>query len=154
METIDDLLAQHPFFRGLSPEDRKFLAGCASNVHFDAGQYLFREGEEAERFYAIRAGSVAVEIQVPERGPVMVHTVGPGEILGWSWLFPPYRYQLDARAREAVRATVFDGACVRQKCETNPALGYEMMKRVAHLVSERLDATRVQLLDLYGPSNR
>jgi CRP-like cAMP-binding protein len=154
METLDDLLARHRFFQGLKAEDLKFLAGCASNVHFEAGQYLFREGEEAERFYAIREGSVAVEILVPERGPVMVHTVGPGEILGWSWLFPPYRYWLDARAREGVRATVFDGACVRKKCDSNPALGYEMMKRVAYLVSERLDATRVQLLDLYGPARR
>lgn len=154
METLDELLAQHPFFQGLSPEDRQFLAGCASNVHFDAGQYLFREGEAAERFYAIRSGTVVVEIQVPERGPVMVHTVGPGEILGWSWLFPPYRWQLDARAREGVRATVFDGACVRKKCESNPVLGYEMMKRVAHLVTQRIEATLIQLLDLYGPARR
>jgi len=150
METLDDLLAKHHFFQGLNAEDLKFLAGCASNVHFDAGQYLLREGEEAERFYAIRDGTVAVEIHVPDRGPVVVQTIGPGEILGWSWLFPPFRWQFDARARGEVRATVFDGACVRKKCDTNPALGYEMMKRLAYLVSQRLEATRVQLLDLYG----
>jgi CRP-like cAMP-binding protein len=150
METLDDLLAQHHFFQGLNAEDLKFLAGCAANVHFDAGQYLLREGEAAEHFYAIRDGTVAVEIHAPERGAVVVQTVGPGEILGWSWLFPPFRWQFDARAREGVRATRFDGACVRKKCDTNPALGYEMMKRLAYLVSQRLEATRVQLLDLYG----
>jgi CRP-like cAMP-binding protein len=150
METLDELLAKHHFFQGLHADDLKFLAGCAANAHFDAGQFLLREGEAAERFYAIRAGTVAVEIHVPDRGPVMVQTIGPGEILGWSWLFPPFRWQFDARAREAVRATLFDGACVRKKCDTNPSLGYELMKRLAHLVSQRLEATRVQLLDLYS----
>jgi CRP/FNR family cyclic AMP-dependent transcriptional regulator len=151
METIDNLLSRHEFFKGLKPEYLTLVAGCGRNVHFDAGTYLLREGETADRFFAIRGGSVAVETYVPSRGPVTLQTFGEGEILGWSWLFPPYVYQFDARAREDVRATAFDGACLRTKCDADPALGYELMKRVARLVSSRLEATRRQLLDVYGP---
>ena len=152
METLDDLLSRHPFFEGLRPEYLALIAGCGRNVHFDAGAYLLREGETADRFFAIRSGSVAVETYVPSRGPVALQTFGEGEILGWSWLFPPYVYQFDARAQEEVRATAFDGACLRSKCDADPALGYELMKRVARLVSSRLEATRRQLLDVYGPA--
>jgi CRP/FNR family transcriptional regulator, cyclic AMP receptor protein len=151
METIDDLLSRHEFFKGLKPEYLTLIAGCGRNVHFDAGAYLLREGETADRFFAIRGGRVAVETHVPSRGPVTLQTVGEGEILGWSWLFPPYVYQFDARAREDVRATAFDGACLRTKCDADPALGYELMKRLARLVSTRLEAARRQLLDVYGP---
>jgi CRP/FNR family cyclic AMP-dependent transcriptional regulator len=152
METIDDLLSRHEFFKGLKPEYITLVAGCGGNVHFDAGAYLLREGDTADRFFAIRGGSVAVETYVPSRGPVALQTLGEGDILGWSWLFPPYVYQFDARAREEVRATAFDGACLRSKCDADPVLGYELMKRVARLVSSRLEATRRQLLDVYGPA--
>ena len=152
METIDDLLSRHEFFRGLRPDSLALIAGCGRNVHFNAGAYLLREGETADRFFAIRGGKVAVETYVPSRGPVALQTLGEGEILGWSWLFPPYVYQFDARAREEVRATAFDGACLRSKCDADPALGYELMKRLARLVSSRLEATRRQLLDVYGPA--
>jgi CRP-like cAMP-binding protein len=151
MESIDDLIAKHPFFHGLDADALRLIAGCGTNVHYDAGQYLLRDGEKADRFYAIREGSVALEIHVPQRGSVAIQTVDDGEILGWSWLFPPYHWQFDARAREGIRATVFDGACLRKKCDENPTLGYELMKRLAHLVSQRLEATRLQLLDVYAP---
>jgi CRP-like cAMP-binding protein len=151
MEAIDDLLSRHPFFTGLKPEYLALIAGCGQNVHFDAGAYLLREGETAERFFAIRGGTIAVETYVPSRGPVALQTLGPGEILGWSWLFPPYVSQFDARALEGVRATAFDGACLRTKCDADPALGYELMKRLARQVSSRLEAARRQLLDIYGP---
>ena len=151
METIGDLLSRHSFFTGLKPEYLALIGVCGRNVHFDAGAYLLREGEAADQFFAIRGGSVAVETYVPSRGPVTLQTLGEGEILGWSWLFPPYMCQFDARAREGVRATAFDGACLRTKCDADPALGYELMKRLARLVSSRLEATRRQLLDVYGP---
>ena len=153
METIDDLLSRHEFFRGLRPDYLALIAGCGRNVHVDAGAYLVREGQTADRFFAIRGGSVAVETYVPSRGPVALQTLGEGEILGWSWLFPPYVYQFDARAREEVRATAFDGACLRSKCDADPALGYELMKRLARLLSSRLEAARRQLLDVYGPGH-
>ena len=151
METIDDLLSRHTFFKGLKPEYLALIAGCAQNVHYDAGAYLVREGAPADRFFAIRSGSVAIETYVPSRGAVTLQTFGEGEILGWSWLFPPYVWQFDARAREDVRATVFDGACLRTKCDADPALGYDLMKRLTRMVSNRLEATRRQLLDVYGP---
>jgi CRP/FNR family transcriptional regulator, cyclic AMP receptor protein len=151
METIDDLLSRHPFFKGLKSEYLGLIAGCGQNVHFDAGAYLLHEGQVADRFFAIRVGSVAVETYVPSRGAVTLQTIDEGEILGWSWLFPPYVYQFDARARADVRATAFDGTCLRGKCDANPALGYDLMKRVARVVSSRLEATRRQLLDVYGP---
>jgi len=151
METLDDLLSRHAFFQGLKPEYLALIAGCAQNVHYDAGAYLVREGAPADRFFAIRRGSVAIETYVPSRGAVTLQTFGEGEILGWSWLFPPYVWQFDARAREDVRATVFDGACLRTKCDADPALGYDLMKRLTRMVSNRLEATRRQLLDVYGP---
>lgn len=150
--TIDRLLGDHEFFKGLSAEYLRLIAGCGKNVKFEAGEYLFREGEDANQFLAVRHGKAAVEIFVPQRGPVVVQTVGDGELLGWSWLFPPYKWQFDARAVETVRATQFDGACLRTKCDADPALGYELMKRLAHIVSQRLQAARLQLLDMYGPS--
>jgi CRP/FNR family cyclic AMP-dependent transcriptional regulator len=151
IQSISDLIAQHEFFRGLSTAHLELIAGCGKNVHFEAGQYLGREGEPADQFYAIRHGSVVIEIHAPERGAVAVQTVNTGDILGWSWVFPPYRWQFDARAVEPVRATVFDGACLRKKCENDPVLGFELMKRVATLVAMRLRSTRLQLLDLYAP---
>jgi CRP-like cAMP-binding protein len=152
MEAIDDLLSRHAFFEGFKPDYLALIAGCAQNMHFDAGAYLFREGTPADRFFAIRGGSIAIETYVPSRGPVVLQTCGEGEIVGWSWLFPPYIWQFDARAREGVRVTAFDGACLRTKCDADPALGYEFMKRLTRLVSSRLEATRRQLLDVYGPA--
>jgi CRP-like cAMP-binding protein len=151
MERIDELLLRFPFFKDLKPEYLALIAGCAQNVHFKPGEYLLREGDPADRFFAIRGGSVSIETYVPSRGPVTLQTMGEGEILGWSWLFPPYVYQFDVRARDEVRATAFDGACLRGKCDADPALGYEFMKRLARAFSARLEATRRQLLDVYGP---
>ena len=152
METIADLLLGHPFFDGMDPKYVALVAGCGQNVHFAAGAYLAREGEPADRFFAIRHGSVAVETYVPSRGALTLQTLGEGEILGWSWLFPPNVWQFDARARDEVRAVAFDGACLRGKCDADPVLGYDMMKRLARLVSSRLEHARRQLLDIYGPA--
>ena len=150
MKTIDALLAEHPFFRGMSPGYLEFLAGCGRNVVFEPGRYIHREGQEANEFYAIRQGKVAVEIFVPGRGPVMLQTLDDGDVFGWSWIFPPYRWVFDARAVELTRAVLFDGVCLRTKCENDAALGYDFMKRFAGVVVQRLDVARLQLLDLFG----
>ncbi len=149
-QTLEPILAEHPFFAGLSAEDIQLLAGCASNVVFKADEMICREGDEANRFYLIRQGNVALEVYVPERGQVVLQTIGAGEILGWSWLIPPYQWRFDMRALELVRAIALDGQCLRGKCEANPRLGYELLKRVAQVFAERLLATRLQLLDVYG----
>ena len=147
---IEALLQEHPFFQGLEPDYVAFIAGCGKNVTFQAGDYVFREGEPADQFYIIRHGKVQLEIFVPERGPLAVETISEGEVLGWSWLFPPYRWSLDARAIEPVRAIALDGTCLRGKCNDDHHLGYELMTRFAPIIVKRLRATRLQLLDVYG----
>jgi CRP-like cAMP-binding protein len=150
MRTMEMLVAEVPALEGLSGPQLELIAGCATNVHFDDGEYLFREGERADVFYAIRRGALALEIHVPAREPVIVETLHEGDLLGWSWLFPPYRWKFDARALEPASAISFDGACLRGKCDTDHELGYELMQRIAGVIIERLQATRLRLLDVYG----
>ena len=154
MQTLEPILAEHPFLQGLDPSALALIVGCASNVRFDAGQYLVREGQEANEFYIIREGRVSLEIHVPDRGPVMLQTVVAGGVLGWSWMFPPYRWHADARAVEPTRAIALDGACLRRKGDEIPSLGYELMKRFARVLDESLQAARLQLLDVYGHTAR
>jgi CRP/FNR family transcriptional regulator, cyclic AMP receptor protein len=151
MTTMEELLVGHPFFAGLDASGIRLIAGCASNVHFAAGDYIFGEGEAAGRFYVIRHGRVALEVHSPTRGPLVIDTMDEGEVLGWSWLVPPYRYFGDARAVTAVSATALDGTCLRGKCEADAVLGYELLKRVTTVMYQRLESARVRLLDLYGP---
>ncbi|MGA7991436.1 MAG: cyclic nucleotide-binding domain-containing protein [Thermoanaerobaculia bacterium] len=150
MENLEPLLAQHPFLRDLDPSHIATITGCAKNERFEPRQFLFREGEEANHFFIVRHGKVAVEVEAPPRGPVTIQTVGDGEILGWSWLIPPYRWRFSARATELTRVISLDGLCLRQKCEKDHDLGYELLKRFADVVGQRLDATRMQLLDVYA----
>jgi CRP/FNR family cyclic AMP-dependent transcriptional regulator len=150
METIEAVIRDAPFFEGLTPDEFELIAGCGSNVQFGEGQLVFRDGDAADTFYLLRHGSVALETFVPGRGAVTIETLEAGEVLGWSWLFPPYRWHFDARARSPVRATSFDGACLRAKCDNDPKLGYDLLTRFAQVVVERLQSTRLRLLDVYG----
>ncbi|MBK6798900.1 MAG: cyclic nucleotide-binding domain-containing protein [Acidobacteria bacterium] len=152
METLEPLIAEHPFFRDLPREYIHLITGCASNVRFDAGQYLFREEDEANQFYLIRQGKIAVEVFTPQQGRLLIQTMGAGEVLGWSWLVPPYKWRFDSRAIELTRAISMDGKCLRAKCEDDPRLGYELFKRFSAIIAERLHATRLQMLDIYGTS--
>ena len=149
---LESIIADFPLFRDFGPRNLEIVAGCAKNVRFQDGQYIFREGEEANVFYAIRHGQVSIDVFAPQRGPMTIQTLGEGDVLSWSWLFPPYRTLFDARCVTLVRALAFDGACLRGKCDEDPALGYEFMKRFAKIMTERLRATRLQLLDVYGSS--
>jgi CRP/FNR family cyclic AMP-dependent transcriptional regulator len=150
METLERIIAEHPFFTGLEARHIDLLVGCASNVRFRAGDYVFKEGSEANEFYLIREGKVAVEIFAPQRRPIVVETLGEGEILGWSWLLPPYVWKFHAHAMEATRAIALDGKCLRGKCEENHDLGYLILKRFAQIIERRLEAARFQLLDIYA----
>jgi CRP/FNR family transcriptional regulator, cyclic AMP receptor protein len=150
MRLIDQIVGESPVFDGLTEDRLELIAGCASNVGFAAGERLFREGEPADVFYLVRRGRVALSMHVPARGSVVIETLDPGEIVGWSWLFPPHVWQFDARAVDDVRAVEFDGACLRGKCESDHALGYELMRRFAAVMIDRLQHTRLRLLDLYG----
>jgi CRP/FNR family cyclic AMP-dependent transcriptional regulator len=151
MESLEAIIAGHSFFSDLEDRYVQSLTGCAANVRFDAGTYLFRESEPANHFYLIRAGRAAIEIAAPPRKPIIVQTLGAGEILGWSWLVPPYEWRFHARAVELVRAIALDGRCLRARCEENHDLGYELLKRFSQVITHRLEATRLQLLDVYAP---
>jgi CRP/FNR family cyclic AMP-dependent transcriptional regulator len=150
METLEPILAEHPFLQGLEPSWVALLVSCASNVVFRPGELVFKEGGAADHFYIVRQGDVAIELHVPGKGAMTIDTVSDGEILGWSWLVPPYRWSFTARAVTLTRAIAFDGACLRGKCEQNHDLGYELLKRFSVVMAERLQAARLQLMDLYG----
>jgi CRP-like cAMP-binding protein len=154
VKTLADIAAETRVFRGMAPERLAVVAGCGSTTGFEAGEYLFREGEPADLFFLVRTGAVALEVHTPGRGSLTIETIEAGDVVGWSWLFPPYRWHFDARAVEPARAIAFDGACLRGKAEADPALGYDLMSRFASVMIERLQATRLRLLDLYGEPAR
>ena len=148
--TLEPLLRDHPFLKGLEPEYLALLAGCATNVRFGEGSFLFREGGPADRCFLIREGKVALEIAASGRGSIIVQTLAAGDVAGFSWLLEPHRWQFDARAIEPVRAVALDGVCLRGKCADDPRLGFELMRLFARLAVQRLQATRLRLLDVYG----
>jgi CRP/FNR family transcriptional regulator, cyclic AMP receptor protein len=150
MQTIAELLVASPLFAGLAEPHRALIAGCGRNVRFAEDALILREGAAADRFYLLRRGAVALELVVAGRQPLVIETVGGGETLGWSWLFEPYRWQFDARAIEPVAAIEFDAVCIRGKCDTDHELGYQLMRSFAGSLADRLQATRLQLQDVYG----
>ena len=154
METLQGILGNHPFFRDLDARYLDLLVGCAANVRFSAGQFIFRAGETANQFYLVRDGKVSLEIFSPADGALPIETLENGDVLGWSWLFPPYRWKFDARAVTATRAFALDGACLRKKSEQDHELALELLKRFSYLLEERLQATRLQLLNLYEERGR
>ena len=150
MENLEGILRTHPFLEGMAERHFKLLVGCASNVVFKEGEFIIREGQVADKFYFVRHGRVLIETHVPPEGTIVIRTREAGEVLGWSWLVPPYKWHFDARAVELTRAIALDGKCLREKCETDHDLGYEIMRRFALVIAERLEATRLQLMDIYG----
>jgi CRP/FNR family transcriptional regulator, cyclic AMP receptor protein len=150
VQGLEHIVREHPFFAGLDEAFLELVVGCAKNVRFEIGTYLFREGGQADQLYLIREGRVALEIAAPGAGSVVFQTVGAGEIVGISWLIPPYRWTYDGRAVERVRAIAMDGRCLRDKCEADHSLGYDVMKRIVPILVQRLQATRLQVLDVYG----
>lgn len=150
MDSLEPILSQHPFLHGLNPAMISLIVGCATNVRFDANKLLFEEGDEATQFFIIRSGNVAIEMNVPGRGAVTIQTIGEGDILGWSWLLPPYLWHFTARATELTRAIALDGTCLRNKCEQDAPLGYELLKRFAGILEDHVAALRLQLLDIYS----
>jgi CRP/FNR family cyclic AMP-dependent transcriptional regulator len=151
---LDELLARHPFFEGLSPHQVRLLRDCAMVVNYQPGELIFREGDPANRFYLIHEGKVALESHTQDRGIVPIQMVGTGEVLGWSWLFPPYYWQFDARAVEPVKAVFHYGTPLREECEADHDLGYELIKRMAEVMMKRLQATRRRLLNSNGCASK
>jgi CRP-like cAMP-binding protein len=150
MEGLERIVLQHPVFHGLERELGATIAGCARNVRFVADVYLFHENDPADEFFLIREGRAALEIASPGQAPKIFSTLQSGEILGASWLAPPYRWTFDARAIDPVRAIGMDARCLRAKCEADNRLGYELLKRLTSILVARLHATRLQMFDVYG----
>ncbi len=150
-QSIEAYLANHPFFKGLGDSSVKFLAECASERSLKEGEVLFKQGNTADKFYLLRGGQVA--IQVPAlMGPVMeIQSLGKDQVLGWSWLIAPYRWHFLARALEDSEILEFDGSAITERCENDPRFGYELLKRFAALMSERLDAARQKMMDEWNP---
>ncbi len=151
IKSMADILAAHPLFAGLGTEVTDLLGGCAGNVHFAPGSYLFTAEQPADTFYLLRGGDVALELSMPGRGKLTVQTVHPGHVVGASWILPPYRWRFDARAVGDVRATGIDAACLRRKCDDDPKIGYQVLQRFLPIVADRLQTTRLRLVDLYAP---
>ncbi len=149
METLERLLREHPFLEGMEPRHLEFMTGCARNARFARGDFLFREGDPANACYLMREGRVALEVNIPGRGGELAVTLEAGEVFGWNWLYPPYRWPFDARVIEPVRAITFDGDCLRTKCEADHDLGYELLKRLLREVDRHLQRANFQLLDVY-----
>ena len=149
MRALDTLLREHPFFAGLGAEHAALIGGCARNCRFDTGEYLFHEGEPANEFFLIRHGRVALDVVGPDQAPIVFATLAEGEIVGASWLVPPYRWMFDARAAAPTHAFGIDAACLRRKCAADHDFGYDMMQRFLPVLVKRLHATRLQMFDVY-----
>jgi CRP-like cAMP-binding protein len=150
MKDLQELIGEHPLFAGFAPDHLALVAGCGGNARYGPGEFLCRAGQPAQHFFLIRRGTVALELELPGRGPFRFSTVTAGDVVGWSWLIPPYEWQFDARVLDDVSAVRFDGACLRGKCDADSALGYVLMKAFAGVLVKRFMETRLQLIDVYG----
>lgn len=142
-------LEQHPFLRGLSPEQVSAIACNTHEQSFPAGALLLREGEQADTLYLLRSGRVVLELNTPGRGPTQLETLKAGDILGLSWLFPPYRWHLDARAVEPVNTFALDASCLRGPTPEHPVLEPALAMRLLRHLYDRLERVRLQRLDVY-----
>ncbi len=147
-ERLYTLIKNQPFFKGLRPKHVRVLASCAMEKQFAAGEWIFLEGEPANRFYIILDGKVSLETETKEHGGVVIQTLGPGDDLGWSWLFAPYYLHFSARTIELTKVAFFYGTPLRKRCEEDHDLGYELVRRIAKVVIDRLDATRSRLANV------
>lgn len=151
-ESLVKYLMQHDFFRDLDPRAAAFLADNGRNTSLENGAVLFEHGQPADRFYLIRSGRITVGVPAIEGPSLEVQTLGSGEVLGWSWLIPPYRWNFRGRVIDAAQVVEFDGRIILERCESDPAFGYPLMKRFAALMSERLEAARRKMMDQWNPA--
>jgi len=145
--SLYSLIAQQPFFEGLNARQLQRLADSAMEMQFESGRSIFQEGSPANRFYLILEGKVALEAELEEGGTIPIQTLGPGDDLGWSWLFPSYHLHLSARTLEPTKTIFFFGTRLREQCEEDHDLGYQLMKRIAEVVMQRLRATQQRLVE-------
>ena len=149
-QQLEAAVAAHPFVLGLNEHHIRLLADCAMQTRFETNQVIFKERETANRFYLIEHGHVALESSGHANQPVIIDEVGDGDLLGWSWLFPPYVWHFSARAMQPTTAIFFYGTVLREYCERDQALGFELFKRMSEVMTRRLQAARVRLLEAYA----
>ena len=152
-QSIESMLKDHAFFSGMSDEQVALIAGCGSDVSFDAGEVIFRQNEDADAFYILQSGRVGVDIRTQAK-TLRIQTLEQNDVLGWSWYFPPHIWHFDAVAVEATKAIAMDARCLRGKCDDDIALGYELLQRFSKIVIARLEATRLQAVDMFGVAGR
>jgi CRP-like cAMP-binding protein len=146
-QSLAMLVAQQPFFKGLKAHHLQLLTASALEMQFEAGLSIFQEGSPANRFYLILEGKVVLESDLEGRGMIPIQTLGPGDDLGWSWLFPPYYLHSSARAVERTKTIFFYGTRLREQCEQDHDLGYQLMSRIAEVVIKQLQATQRRLTE-------
>ena len=149
-EAIVDRIMHHPFFAGLDPTLCCAMAAKAEERTYDVGEMLVREGRPAEEFFLVLDGKVALEIGGADRAVITVETIGRGELLGWSWLVPPYHWRFDARATKPTQVIAINAASARYALAAHPALAYQFLMKLLPVVGERLENTRIQVLDIHG----
>jgi CRP-like cAMP-binding protein len=149
-EPLATRVALHPFLAGMNRMQLALLTDCAMTTHFKTGQTILREGEFANRCYLIETGKVVLESGAGFGESLVIETIGAGDLLGWSWMFPPYTWQFTARAIEPTTAIFFHGAILREYCEKNHSLGYGLLKRISAVMVKRLQAARKQMLAFHA----
>lgn len=154
IEVTTTVLASHPFVRGMRPDHVDTIGKAVTEVTFDPGQRIFQTGGHAGKFWLIQSGHVLLDLRMPDGDAMIVETAGIGDLLGWSWLFPPFSWTCGAVALRPVRALEFDAAAVRASCEADPALGAELTRRTAVVMARRLTAIRTRLLSVSACASR
>ena len=150
-QSIEDYLSTHTFFSGLDDSFVKFLSNSATGLQIKKGEVLFKQGTHADKFYLLRNGQVSVQVPALMGPSLEMQSLGEDQILGWSWLIPPYRWNFMARAVEDSELLEFDGNAILARCEEDPKFGYELFKCFAALMSERLNAARQKMMDQWDP---
>jgi len=150
VKKVEQFVREHSLFEGMDPSQVTFIAGCGRLRRFAKGDYLTRENDPADAFYLLLEGRAVIETHRHNEPPTPLLTLGENDVVGWSWLIPPYRSQFDARALSDLRTVELDGRCIRNKCETDQQMGYQLLKRLSSVLVSRIHGARLQLLDIYG----
>ena len=149
IEPMDTRVALHPFLAGMSHQHLALLTDCAMAVQFNKGDVIFREGEQANRFYLLETGEIILTADDSSWNAVLIDTIGAGDLLGWSWMFPPYTWRFTARVTRPTKAIFFYGTILREYCERHPSLGYELLKRMTAVMNRRMQAARAKIVAIH-----
>jgi CRP-like cAMP-binding protein len=150
MRNLEEYLPEHPFFAGMDPALVGRIAEYAENVHVPAGGLLFREGDPADHFYLVRRGEISVEVRAPDGRTVVLHTAGPGDVVGLAWLQPGFPWLFNARAVTECSAVRLTAIGLLRRCREDRELGYALMQRIAAVMYRRLADAKALLLAEHG----